>query len=142
MTKMKRIGTSSMMTLKSLRTRGQLRCNSHCQAPFHSSVRLNSAWAFCCFHSLHCDRCTSSHIFNPLVFFNFTCVCLFIGVFHEGNVTVLVAISVRTASLCSFFIGALAVGFFFFIFIVSARLGFLLVFSSFFVWTMRRSILH
>ena len=33
-------------------------------------------------------------MFNPLFLFNFSCVILFIGVFHEEDVTVLVAICV------------------------------------------------
>ena len=98
---------------------------------------------FCCFHSFHCDICASSQKFNPIFFFfNFTCAYLFIGVFHEGNVTVLVAIGVRTASLCIFFIGASVVGFFLCLhFHRFCWAGFSSLYFLY-VWTMKRSILR
>ena len=49
---------------------------------------------FGCFHPFNGCRCASLHVFNPFFLFNFSCVNLFIGIFHAGDVTVLIAICV------------------------------------------------
>ena len=54
----------------------------------------NPAWDFGCFHPFNCCGCASFHVFDPIFLFTFACVNLFIGVCHEGNVAVLVAICV------------------------------------------------
>ena len=51
-----------------------------------------------CFHPFNGCRCASFHVLHPIFLFNFSCVNLFISVFHEGDVTVLIA----TATIRSF----------------------------------------
>ena len=70
--------------------RSRSRCCYHRSSPFHP-----------CF--LRASFC----VFDPLFFFNFCCVDFFVGVIHEGNVAVLIAICVRTVTFFRLTLGIL-----------------------------------
>ena len=61
---------------------------------FHSSVCFNPAWCFWLLSSFQWLSLCFSPSIQSILPFNFSCVNLFIGIFHAGDVTVLIAICV------------------------------------------------
>ena len=75
-------------------------------SPFHSSVCFDPALDFCRFHPFHGFICAFLHVINPTSFFNFCCDNSFIGIVHEGDGAVLVAVCVSAVSIIGFILRA------------------------------------